>query len=307
MKFLSIDCMLGSELKTANDLSDHIVISTLKKIEEKSGIINRRVCSELESAASLAKKLLNNIESQKHLNDADLLIVVSESKRSPIPPMSSHILSEFGLKEGLIVLDLDSGCAGYVQALQVVDAFFRNPLIKKALIITTDAYSKLIKSDDRSVAPIFGDGSSFTVLVNDGSNSIKAFHNGTDATKADNLMTNESSNRSLHMEGAEIFMFVKKYIPPSIRHCLKFSSEEVESIDYFFLHQASLLVMKELREDLCISESKSPFLIANTGNLVSTSIPFVLSQYLDKLNNKTIVLSGFGVGLTWSTIVMELK
>jgi len=306
MKFQSICYALGERSNNADDLSATIDISIINKIEEKSGIINRRICADHESAVTLAKKLFDDVSNKESIKQADLIIVVSESKEAAIPPISSHILADFGLLEGKIVLDLDSGCAGYVQALQMTDAFFKNPLIKKAVIITTDAYSKFINLNDRSVAPIFGDGASITVMINDGFESIKASNNGTDPSKYKHLEIQSDNNYSLKMAGAEIFMFVKAFIPQSIRSCLKEGENSIQEIDYFFLHQASSLVIEVLRKDLQISNEITPFCIASTGNLVSTSIPFMLSDYLDKIKGKRIVLSGFGVGLTWATVLMEL-
>jgi 3-oxoacyl-[acyl-carrier-protein] synthase III len=307
MKFESIDYVLGSQKLSVNDLSPAIDISVLEKIKNKSGIESIRICNESEDAVILAQKLLEKSENIKKILASDLIIVVSESKKLPIPPISSHILYKLGILENKIVLDIDSGCAGYVQALQIVDSFFQNRLIKNGVIITTDAYSKYIEKDDRSVSPIFGDGASITFLKNDNHTSIKSFHNGSDMEKFNYLQTKSNAGYKLKMIGSEVFMFVKKNISSSVRKCLSQDSLNIEEIDYFFFHQASKLVLDELRKDLDISEKKSPFSIKETGNLVSTSIPFLLHSFINELRDKKIILSGFGVGLSWATILMDLK
>ena len=167
MEFESIDYVLGSQKLSVDELSLKIDISVLEKIKNKSGIESIRICNESEDAIILAQKLLEKKVNVKKILASDLIIVVSESKKLPIPPISSHILYKLGLLENTIVIDIDSGCAGYVQALQIVDSFFQNSLIKNGTIITTDAYSKYIDKNDRSVSPIFGDGASITFLKND--------------------------------------------------------------------------------------------------------------------------------------------
>jgi 3-oxoacyl-[acyl-carrier-protein] synthase-3 len=307
MKFESIDYVLGSQKLSVDDLSPAIDFSVLAKIKNKSGIESIRICNESEDAVILAQKLIEKNENNEKILESDLIIVVSESKKLPIPPISSLILHKLGILEKTIVLDIDSGCAGYVQALQVVDSFFQNSLIKKAVIITTDAYSKYIERDDRSVSPIFGDGASITILKNDNYTSIKSFHNGSDMEKFNFLQINSNASNKLKMIGSEVFMFVKKNISSSVRECFRQASFNKEEIDYFFFHQASKLVIDELRQDLDVSDTKSPFLIKETGNLVSTSIPFLLHGFINELSDKKIILSGFGVGLSWATILLDLK
>jgi 3-oxoacyl-[acyl-carrier-protein] synthase-3 len=301
MRFISIQCNLGNKEVLIDSLSSTIDPVILKRIQEKSGITCLKICDENEDAISLAQALLASDVQKNNINSSDLIIVVSESKQSSIPPMSSQVLQNFDLSDTKLVLDLDSGCAGYVQALQVVDAFFQNPSYKNACIITTDAYSKYIDYADRTVAPIFGDGASITFLENDGIKSIKTFNNGSDMTKSGCLEIKGSSGGNLKMNGGDIFMFVKKNVPKSIKVNL-----DKDDVDYFFIHQASKVVLEEIRKDLNISESKAPFRVAETGNLVSTSIPFLLQQIEGKLEQKKIILTGFGVGLTWATTLMEL-
>jgi 3-oxoacyl-[acyl-carrier-protein] synthase III len=305
MKLQLVQYALGQDVQNTLDLSPAIDLSTLIKIQRKSGIFSRQICAVHESAISLAKKIIASPAINETIKELDLIIVVSESKESPVPPISSLILDESGLLDGALVLDLDSGCAGYVQALQMVDAFFQDSRFRKAAIITTDAYSKILNLSDRSVAPIFGDGASISVLSNDGVKSVRSFDNGTDAAKYSYLKTTNGFNRSLEMNGAEIFMFVKARVAKSIRRCVEKGACALGEIDYFFLHQASALVIEELRGELDIDEKISPFKVSETGNLVSTSIPFALSEYINEVRNKKIILSGFGVGLTWSTALVE--
>ena len=306
MKFILIQCNLGSKEVLIDSLSKTIDPVTLKRIQEKSGITCLKICDETEDAISLAQALLESDAQKNNINSSDLIIVVSESKHSSIPPMSSRVLQNFDLSDTKLVLDLDSGCAGYVQALQVVDAFFQNPSYKNACIITTDAYSKYIDYADRTVAPIFGDGASITFLANDGKKSIKAFNNGSDMTKSGFLEIKGVSGGNLKMSGGDIFMFVKKNVPNSVHDCLAKANLDKDEVDYFFIHQASRVVLEEIRKDLNLSEAKAPFGVSETGNLVSTSIPFLLQHIEDKLEHKKIILTGFGVGLTWATALMEL-
>jgi len=45
--------------------------------------------------------------------------------------------------------------------------------------------------------------------------------------------------------------------------------------------------------------------IMYTGNTVSSSIPILLKRELDNPSVRTLVMSGFGVGLSWSSCVCK--
>jgi 3-oxoacyl-[acyl-carrier-protein] synthase-3 len=53
-----------------------------------------------------------------------------------------------------------------------------------------------------------------------------------------------------------------------------------------------------------VEADKAPFLAAEIGNTVSSSIPLMLEQYMET-GEKTILISGFGVGLSWATSILE--
>ena len=109
MRFEAIDYVLGSKKIPINDLSPAISTAVLEKIKLKSGIDSIRVCNDSEDAVTLAKSLIEKDENIKNLYKSDLIIVVSESNNTPIPPISSRILERLGLFDNTIVLDIDSG------------------------------------------------------------------------------------------------------------------------------------------------------------------------------------------------------
>lgn len=306
MLFEEIEVKLGSKnLSVFDYLNSDLDEIVIKKISEKSGIKRLKLADRNEDAVSLVNSLLSR-DIKNKLSNCQLIVVVSESKTQRIPPLSSLILNDTDTSQTL-VLDLDSGCAGFVQSLQIVESFFLNKSYLDAAIITVDTYSKFIKKSNRSVSPIFGDGSSISFFKNNNRNSILSSIFGTYAEDYKSLVCT-SDSAGLDMNGAEVFIFVKSKVIPSIEKAINRFKGKASDIDYFIIHQASKLVIDEIKHHFKIPDDKIFFEVQDTGNLVSTSIPFLLYKLKNKLkNNSKILLSGFGVGLTFSSLVIDYE
>lgn len=297
----------GSKDLTDEFLSNKIDSAIVKKISEKSGFTNRKILSENESHISILKKLINDNNLINQLLSCQIIIVVSETQEAAIPPNSSWIFNDICDFEKTLVLDLNSGCAGYSQALIMMNSFFvSNQSYKHGAILTTDSYSSYINEENRSVAPIFGDACSISFFQNNNKNSILSFDNGSEFSKMHSLKTLKKYG-DLEMNGSDIFLFVKRKVIDSIyKVCEEINISE---IDKFYVHQASKLVLDEIKKSLKIPSEKIPFINHEIGNTVSTSIPHLLleDKFLDnKKFFKKILISGFGVGLSWSTLLMEM-
>ena len=108
-------------------------------------------------------------------------------------------------------------------------------------------------------------------------------------------------NNQLYMDGFEIFNFVCKYIPKDIKYVLKQNELEKDDVDVYILHQASKYIVDTLRKKMQLPSEKVKFDICNYGNTISSSIPIILAKEMEKISNKIICISGFGVGLSWGT------
>lgn len=108
------------------------------------------------------------------------------------------------------------------------------------------------------------------------------------------------------MNGRGIFNFMITRVPATIESCLKKNSTGKDSIDYFVFHQASRFLLETLGNRLGLPKEKTPVLLEKTGNTVSSSIPLVLQALMrdGRCSNARVLVSGFGVGLSWATNVL---
>ena len=110
------------------------------------------------------------------------------------------------------------------------------------------------------------------------------------------------------MDGAGVFEFTITDVPRDIKNTVKRAQTTFEDIDYFVFHQANKFMMDHFCKKLKIPLDRVIYSLHKFGNTASLSIPLtIVSELKGQLNGtKKLLMSGFGVGLSWGTIVTEL-
>jgi 3-oxoacyl-[acyl-carrier-protein] synthase-3 len=117
---------------------------------------------------------------------------------------------------------------------------------------------------------------------------------------------NIRSDEHGYMNGSEVFTFVAKEVPADMRKVLEFSGNDISDIDYFIFHQANQFINSHLGKKLKLDPAKVPSTIEKFGNTSSVSIPLTMvSELKGKLNNRKLLMSGFGVGMTWASCIFS--
>ena len=123
------------------------------------------------------------------------------------------------------------------------------------------------------------------------------------------IYNNRTNETYLKMKGFNLLSFFGDRIIRSVEELLKKNDIKKTEIDYFIFHQASKLSLDMITKSLEIVEDRVIFDMESTGNLVSASIPIVLKNMLlrnDFKKGQLLVLCGFGVGLSWSTVLCRV-
>ena len=163
-------------------------------------------------------------------------------------------------------------------------------------------YSKIINYDDKNTSILFGDGASVSLIGENPKVKIGNFTFGTIGKDYENLICRENT---LSMNGRAIFNFAAKNIPKDIHSVLKKNNLNIDDLDLFIFHQGSKYIVDTIRKRLKVDESKVPFDMYEYGNTISSSIPIILEKEMHKDENKIMVLSGFGVGLSWGSTIIK--
>ena len=299
-----------------------------KEITDKIGIKERRFALPGVTSSDLcfhaAEKLIADLNIDKQ--EIELLVFISQTPDYRMPATSVLLQNRLGLSSQTMAFDISLGCSAFVYGLSVVYSIMEKSNIKKALLLDGETRSRVYSAKDRKTAFLFGDGGTATIiergdqyktsyfsLNSDGSKEdlikIKAGgyrYPSTPGTLAEKVIDEYGNIRSEEhgvMEGADVFNFVLREIPPDIKRMEQFSGMTLPDLDFYLFHQANDYMNGYLAKKLRLPVEKVPSSIAQFGNTSSVSIPLtIISQLQGKLlEEKKLMLCGFGVGMSWAT------
>jgi len=298
-----------------------------------TGIKKRRKAHSQLLASDLcyeaAEKIIEKLQWKKE--EIELLVYVSQSRDYIIPSTSILLQERLKLPKTCLCFDVPLGCSGYVYGLSIMAAFISHGQIKKGLLLAGDTSSFSVNPKDKSTYPLFGDAGSATAVEWCAEDMEMFFELGSDGAGAENIIipgghckepiTSESlttqriapgieRNRvNLALNGEEVFYFSVTQVPLSIKNLMSYCNQTVDEIDYWIMHQANKIMNETIRIKTKVPKEKVPYSLENFGNTSSASIPLtmVIHQNKEVFNNKKLLLSGFGVGLSWANLILKTK
>jgi len=270
-------------------------------IEEKIGVRSVSRKSPEEETSDLCVKAYADLLSRTSINpaDIDLLVVVTQNPDTNIPHTSAIVHGRLGLPDNCACFDISLGCSGFVYSLAIVHSLMSAQGMKRGLLFTADPYSKVVDPNDKNTALLFGDGAAVTLLGPEPRLVPGRFTFGTTGSEHEKLIC---KNGPLFMNGRAVFNFAAKVIPPDIERMAGLNGMKVADIDRFFLHQGSRIIVETIAKKLGIEVERAPYRIHDYGNTISSTIPLLLQEELESDKPaRTMAISGFGVGLSWSS------
>lgn len=220
-----------------------------------------------------------------------------------LPHTAAIVQNKLGCTNQVAAFDISLGCSGYVYGVTIIQSFMNANGMKKGLLFTADPYSKVLNPDDRNTELLFGDAATCTLFSTTPRYTTLKSLFATDGSGADAIQRKFPSG-ILEMKGQDVFMFAMKKVPAQIQQCLMINNLTLDDISIFLLHQGSRYIVENLRNRLSLPPEKAPFLASNIGNTVSSSIPLSLQATWEARYDK-VLLSGFGVGLSWATTILQ--
>lgn len=330
-----ITILPANEVKFEEEMENYnFPVAKSLKLKMAMGYNTRRIVKEGVCTSDLCVYGLNYLFENKLLNkeEIDALILVTQSPDYFMPPTSNVIQGKLGLKEDMICMDINQGCAGYEIGLIQAFMLLEQEAVNKVVLLNADILSKKVSKRDRNSNPLIGDGASITIIekakkLNSIFCNIKM--NGTYAdvlmipaggfklpSSAETAIYHEDLNGNfrskdhLVMKGDEVFNFVMTKVPPMITSLLEYSGSNIEEIDFFMFHQPNKFMLKKLAEKLGVSYDRMPNnIVENFGNASGVTVPTTITFNLgEKLLNSShqFCLAGFGVGLTWGSLLIEI-
>jgi len=271
-------------------------------VEQKIGVSSLSRFEAEDSVVSASVSAFKSLCEKESVDPAKIECVVlctQNPDKGGLPHNSALVHAELGLSEDCACFDIGLGCSGYVYGLSVIQSFMAANGMKKGLLFTCDPYSKILDPEDKNTCLLFGDAASVTLISDTPRYTLSS---AKFATKGAGSAALQKNDNLLEMNGRAVFNFALQDVPKQIKCVLEDAELTMESVDIFLLHQGSRFMLENVIKRAGIPAEKAPIRLSSTGNTISSSIPLLLETELNG-NPKTILMSGFGVGLSWATAI----
>ncbi len=297
----------------------------IERVTKTAGVMARHLAPEGVCTSDLcrasAQKLLAELGWKS--DEVDALIFVTQTPDYILPATSCVLHAALGLSTSAAAFDVNLGCSGYPYGLWLAASMIRGGM-RKVLLLVGETPTKIVSSQDRSVALLFGDAGTATALEAAPDASEMFFELGTDGSGAAHLMVPAGSFRRmhspettalqerpgglaseehLHMDGAEVFAFTLRRVPPLVKALLSASGWTIDEVDAFVPHQANRFMLEHLAKSMRIPPGKMILALEDYGNSSSASIPLAMTTKLQSRlasSELRLILAGFGVGFSWA-------
>ena len=311
-----------SQVVTNDDLSK-IMDTSDEWITSRTGIRERRI-SQSEDTSDLASQVAKELLKKASLKakEIDFIIVATITPDAMMPSTAACVQAKIGAVNAF-AFDLTAACSGFIFALSAAEKMIKSGQYQKGLVIGAEVLSKIIDWSDRTTAVLFGDGAGGVLLEADSSEYFLFESIHSDGSRGESLTSGEHAvsspfsqvdkkdNCFLKMDGRAIFDFAIRDVSKSISTLIRKSDMPVEAIDYFLLHQANIRILDKMAKKIGADREKFPANMMKYGNTSAASIPILLAECVEngtiELNSShTVLLSGFGGGLTWGSLIVKI-
>ncbi len=315
------------DLCISNEMISNLVDTSDAWIYSRTGIKERRIVTGAVSLVDIATLASVNALSKIDMNPKDLdLIILATSTPNDLFGSASQLQARIGANNA-VAFDITAACSGFIIAMVTATQFIQNGNYSNVLIVGADVLSKWTDWSDRRTCILFGDAAGAVILQSSSSikNNVLGFKLNTNGHKHDHLNINykiyeqnakvqikpfgvSGKFQPVSMNGKEVYKFAVSKVPESIFHCLAMLNLSIDQVDWLLLHQANSRILNAVASRLDISLDKVISNLSKYGNTSAASIPLALDEAISDSRisyGDLIVMSGFGAGLTWGTIVFK--
>ncbi len=291
---------------------EKIIETSDEWIRTRTGIEERHFATKDQTVADLCveagKKALENANIKPE--EIDLIIVSTCTSDYLFPSVSCLTQKKLGLVNAA-AFDLNAACTGFVYSLTVANSLIKSGVYKKIMVVGGEILTRITDMTDRNTCILFGDGAAAAIVaeVEEGYGILSSYL-GADGDLNGSLESGRlnEGNQYLHMKGQEVFKFAVNALPNATEKALADANLTSENVDLVIPHQANMRIVDAASKKLGISIDKFVVNMSKYGNTSSASIGIAMDEALKNGRIKKgdiIVLTGFGGGLTFGSLVMK--
>ena len=186
---------------------------------------------------------------------------------------------------------------------------------KYGIVIGAETMLSVLDWKDRSTAILFGDGAGAVLLEKTDDTTLFVETLRSDGQKGEALVCGERLDQhtisTMRMDGRGVFELVSREVPKNISETLEKAQTSADDVDLYVLHQANVRLIEQVAKKLKQPIEKFPTNLASVGNTSAASIPILLdelvrNQLITIGSGQKLLLSGFGGGLSWGSMIITI-
>lgn len=313
--YLPTRVLLNRELEKMVDTTDEWIV-------QRTGISERHIAGANEASSEMGTKAaLIALERAQVKSDQIDLILVATMSPDYISPSSACIIQDAIGASNAAAIDIQAACTGYIYGLSMAKAYIESGIYKTILLVASEKMSSVTDYTDRSTCILFGDGASASVITDQGPGyEIGVPSLGSDGEFAQLIMipaggslqpaTVESVEQRQHyikLNGKEVFKQAVRRMAAASGKCLEAAGLDKSQVSWLVPHQANSRIIDAVARSLEFPDEKIFKTVHKYGNTSASSVPIALDELLatEKLEEGDhILLTAFGAGLTWGSVIL---
>ncbi|GFE72832.1 beta-ketoacyl-ACP synthase III [Novosphingobium sp. TCA1] len=303
----------NAELAERVDTSDEWIV-------ERTGISNRHIAAPDETTSSLATDAARKAIEAAGFDVAsiDLIVLATATPDQTFPATATIVQNNLGCRGG-IAFDVAAVCSGFLYAVGVADSMLRSGMAKRALVIGSETFSRILDWEDRTTCVLFGDGAGAIVLEaqeqgDEAPRGVLATRLHADGAHNQLLFVDGGPSTTgtvgkLRMKGREVFRHAVVNLAEVLGEVLEETGHSAADIDWLVPHQANARILDATARKLNLPAEKVIMTVGQHANTSAASVPLALDVAVRDgriRQGDLVVLEAMGGGFTWGASVVRM-
>lgn len=329
----AIAACVPEKVEYNKDLGYMMTEEEVDKAIHNIGIEERHIAAPEVCASDLCERAARKLFEDNTIDPSsiDVLIFVSQTSDYHQPATAAILQHKLGLSKETLAFDINLACSGYVYGLSAAYAYAQNEGVNRVLLLVGETMSKIVSRFDKVNTPLFGDAGTATLIEKGAEFGNAVFSLHTDGKGAEVMMIPDGGFRNMctpesfveetdangdkrtrmqfRMDGMAVFNFGMSEEPRDVKNLVTAAGVELADVDLLIYHQANKFMTDFFSKWLKFDKAKTPYSIKKYGNTSSASIPLTIASelYDGYPERECVVLSGFGAGLSWGSVLLNLQ
>lgn len=323
IKISAISCSLPTKKTRAEDYVGHFSEKKIKRFLNTAGVKERYIGNGKQTAADLCFSAALNIFEETNITkeEIDVLIFITQNPDYKTPSTAFVLQKRLGLSRNCICFDVNMGCTAFLHGVYIAASMISAGQAGKAMVLIGDAHLVHAQTEDTAETMMFGEAGAAVVLEKGTDDIIMDLFSDGDGF---DIIMNACGERfqtaddkpdvdtyKYYMDGGAVFNFSVTKVPEAIHHFCKTNKRELNDFDKIVLHQANVFILKHIANELGVSEEQIAISMDRYGNTNGASIPVTIvdmvEQDKDLPDKMDLLLSGFGIGLSWGVMSAKIE